>query len=272
MAVGKLPLRLGHRERDPIGQLEAALLAQRVDVVDELVRLALEHELVVETEVERDRHAVARRDRPALAPASLDEHLVRRELVPARPGIGRQAAPRTRRPRAPRAPRRAPCRASGPSFGRFGFTLSSTASTGPSSTSFTRSSSATSSTMAVEARPLDDEPAQRLPQLDARAGARLSAELDHAPHGRDLVQETPGPARGPPASRRGAPTPARRGRASATGGRSRREGSAPSRVASGRSRTRASGTARGRRRPRSGAASGGCTSSRGRRGTPCKRA
>src|SRR6476646_2371108 len=44
--------------------------------------------------------------------------------------------------------------------------------------------------MAVEACPLDDEPAQRLPQLDARAGARLSTELDHAPYGRDLVEST----------------------------------------------------------------------------------
>src|SRR5207244_9083323 len=50
VVVGKLPLRLGHRERNPIGQLEAALLAQRVDLVNELVRLSLEDELVVEAE------------------------------------------------------------------------------------------------------------------------------------------------------------------------------------------------------------------------------
>ena len=68
-------------EDDPVGQLEAALLAQRVDGVDELVRLALEQELVVEPEVERDRDAVARGDRPALAAAALYEHLVRVELM-----------------------------------------------------------------------------------------------------------------------------------------------------------------------------------------------
>ena len=43
--------------------------------------------------------------------------------------------------------------------------------------------------MPVEARALDDEPAQRLPQLDARGRARLPPELDDTPHLGDLVEE-----------------------------------------------------------------------------------
>ena len=49
--------------------------------MDEVVRVAFEEQLVVEREVERDRDAVAGRDRPALLAAALDEHLVRLELV-----------------------------------------------------------------------------------------------------------------------------------------------------------------------------------------------
>src|SRR5207253_9919057 len=78
----ELALCFGHREPDPIGQLEASLLAERVDAMDELVRLALEHELVVEAQVERHRHAVRRGDSPALSPTPLDEHLLGVELVP----------------------------------------------------------------------------------------------------------------------------------------------------------------------------------------------
>src|SRR5204862_3812004 len=81
VAINELALCVRHRERDPVRQLETALLAQGVDAVDQLVRLALEHELVVEAEVERDRHAVAGGDCPALAPPALDEHLVRCQLV-----------------------------------------------------------------------------------------------------------------------------------------------------------------------------------------------
>ena len=69
-------------------------------------------ELVVEPEVERDRDAVARRDRPALAPAALDEHLVRLELVPGDPEAAVGQLLELARLRAPRARLRAPCRAS----------------------------------------------------------------------------------------------------------------------------------------------------------------
>ena len=49
--------------------------------MDELVRLALEHEVVVEAEIERHRHSVGRGDSPPLSPTALDEHLVGLELV-----------------------------------------------------------------------------------------------------------------------------------------------------------------------------------------------
>ena len=58
-----------------------------------------------------------------------------------------------------------------------------------------------------------------------------------------------------------------RGRGSARGARSGTASPARPRAATARARTRASGT-RPRRRRRSGGASGGCTSSRGRRRTP----
>src|SRR5262249_3456229 len=81
----KLALRLGHGEHDPVRQLEAALLAERIDEMDELVRLPLEHELVVEAEVERNRDPVAGGDRPALAPTAPAEDLVRLELPSGHP-------------------------------------------------------------------------------------------------------------------------------------------------------------------------------------------
>ena len=102
----------GNRQLDPIGELEPGLLAHRVHAVDEVVDAAGAHEVVVEVEVERDREAVRRGDRPAVLALPLDEHLVARELVAghADPALGR--APRSRRPGAPRGRHRAPCRAS----------------------------------------------------------------------------------------------------------------------------------------------------------------
>ena len=48
----------GNGEDDPVGDLEALLLAERVDAVDEVERLALEEQLVVEREIEGDRDTV----------------------------------------------------------------------------------------------------------------------------------------------------------------------------------------------------------------------
>src|SRR5205814_4141270 len=73
----------GERDDDPVGQLEARILAHRVDLVDHVEHLALETQLVVERRVETDRDTVVLGDRPALAAAALDEDLVGRELVSA---------------------------------------------------------------------------------------------------------------------------------------------------------------------------------------------
>ena len=149
-----------------------------------------------------------------------------RELVAGRRGSRRRPAPRSHRPRAQRARRRAPCRASGPSTGRFGFTRSSRASTSPNSTSFTRSSSRISSACGAPAGALDDEPAERL--------AELQAATPSAPGG---------PARrpaAPPRPRRAAP--GRRSPASGQPAR-RTESGAPSHAASRSARGARSGTA-----------------------------
>ena len=100
----------------------------------------LELELGVERRVERDREPVAVRDRPALAPDALDEHLVRPRGRGPRRGSRRSSCSNSPASSAARtAPSSLP--SFGPSTGRFGFTRSSVASTWPNSTSFTRSSS-----------------------------------------------------------------------------------------------------------------------------------
>ena len=77
----EVALRGRQRDPDPVGQLEALLLAHRVDLVDQVEDARLELELWVEPSVERDRHAVGARHGPALLAGSLDEHLVGGELV-----------------------------------------------------------------------------------------------------------------------------------------------------------------------------------------------
>src|SRR5262249_48561725 len=67
---------------DAIDDLEALVLPHRVHLADEVVRAALELELRIERRVELDGDALRGRDRGALAAATLDEHLVRAELVP----------------------------------------------------------------------------------------------------------------------------------------------------------------------------------------------
>ena len=74
----------GRRERDAIGQREPRFLPHGVDPVDEVVDPALAPELVVQPRVERDRHAVGGRDRPAFLATPLDQHLLRAQVVPRR--------------------------------------------------------------------------------------------------------------------------------------------------------------------------------------------
>ena len=81
LVLEQVGVRLRNRQLDPVGQLEARVLAQRVHRVDEVVDAPRAHELVVEVEVERDGDAVGRGHCPPLLAVPLDEHLVARELV-----------------------------------------------------------------------------------------------------------------------------------------------------------------------------------------------
>ena len=265
----------GERQRDAVGELEAGLLAQRVDVVDQLVDAALARELVVERGVERDRDAVLGRDRPALLARRARRAPRRARARARRRGSARRRAPRTRRPAS--AARTAPSSfpSFGPSTGRFGLTRSS-ASTCPKLD-------------LLHAQLVGDlvgvrrGAARRPRRRAARSGwrsltpdgrARLVAERRRRAARPRSRRAAPRRARAPPASRRGRPTPG----ASAHGSRtstcqrcSARNGiTGATRAAPARARARAS-AAPPRRRPRSGGASGGCTSSRGRRRTPRRR-
>ena len=98
------------------------------------------------------------------------------------PAARKRPSPRSSNSPAASAARTAPSSlpSFGPSTGRFGFTTSS-ASTWPSATSFTRSSSRTIATRSsAGARAFDDEPRERLAQLDARRRPRGAPEVDDA--------------------------------------------------------------------------------------------
>ena len=75
---------VGVREPEPdaVGDREPALPAQHVHLVHAVEQARLEHQLVVERRLERDRDAAVARDRPALAADVLDEHLLGLEHVP----------------------------------------------------------------------------------------------------------------------------------------------------------------------------------------------
>src|SRR6266516_3037916 len=66
-------------------KLGAVLLPKPVDLVDQVAHPALELELGIERQVERDGEPVLTGDGPALLAAPLDDHLVRAELVPVDP-------------------------------------------------------------------------------------------------------------------------------------------------------------------------------------------
>src|SRR5690349_2147514 len=156
--------------------------------MDQLVRLALEHELVVEAKVESDRHSVGRRNRPALSPATLDENLVGAELVAGRAEASvRELLELARRERLPHgAELLAELRAEHRQV-RLHAQLDRLdgAELDVLHAQLVRDLLA----VPVEGRTLDDESPQRLPQLDPRARARLPAELHDAPHFSDLVEQ-----------------------------------------------------------------------------------
>src|SRR5919201_6671896 len=81
LVMQKLAIALGQRQDDPVGQVEAGVLAQRVDAVDQVAGAALQLELLVQGEVERDREAVLAGDGPAFLAVTLDQHLVGAEVV-----------------------------------------------------------------------------------------------------------------------------------------------------------------------------------------------
>ena len=175
---------------------------------------ALELELGVERRVERDRDAVLGRDRPALAADPLDEHLVRLELVAGRRGSGRRRAPRTRPPASAArtlAELLAELRAE---HGQ----VRLHAQLGRLDVAELDLLHAQLVGDLVRVRraapaPRDDEPPQRLAQLQPRGRARPPAELDDPPHLGHLGEQRlvrPRPAR---ASRRGRPTRRVRARA-----------------------------------------------------------
>src|SRR5204862_614078 len=69
------------RQDNAVGQLQAVLAAQAVDLVNQVANAAFERELGVERQVERDRQAVLAGYCPAFLAAALDEDFVRAELV-----------------------------------------------------------------------------------------------------------------------------------------------------------------------------------------------
>src|SRR5579884_588066 len=179
---------LRKREHDPVGELEALLLAERVHAIDELVRLALEHELVVEAEIERDRDAVARGNRPPLAPSALDEYLVGLELAPgdAEPTL-RQLLELARRERlADGSELLAELRAE---LGQVRLHAQLDRLDGAELDVLDTQLVCDLFDVPVERRSLDHEPSQRLPQLDPRAGTRLPPQLHDPAHIRDLVEQ-----------------------------------------------------------------------------------
>src|SRR6266540_5187166 len=171
---------LRERDDDSVGQLEPGLLAHRVQPVDQVEDAALELELFVEGRVECDGDAVAARDRPALLPGPLDEHLLGgevaargpeasvRELIElARFESGANRAELLAELRPEHRQVRLDAQLGGAHFAEFDL--------------FHAELLADLVGVLLGARsPLDDEPTQRLPKLEPRRRAHLAAELDYA--------------------------------------------------------------------------------------------
>ena len=157
--------------------------------MDEVVDTALALELVVQARVEGDGDPVGRGDGPALLAGSLDEHLVCAELVPCRaePAVGKLLEVSGCERLAHRGELFPELRPEEP---RFGFTFSSLASTVPNDTSLDPQLFADLAGMRLGERgSFHHERAERLAQVHAGSRARLPAELDDAPHRRDLLEE-----------------------------------------------------------------------------------
>ena len=214
-----------------------------------------------------------RRDRPALAAAALDEHLVRARAR-GRPTRKRPPSSSSNSPACERLLHRAQLLAEPrPEHRQVRLHAQLGASTRPKRDVL--HAHLVGDLVGVRcraARALDDEPPQRLAQLEPRRRARLMRRARRRgarPRSRRAAR---GPARRRPASRRDAPTPARRGtrlrqrcsvRNGMTGASTRSVWTSAYQSVSQRGRVPV---------PEARAASGGCTSSRDRRRTPRTRA
>ena len=184
--LDQVGVRLRQRHRDPVRQLEPLLLAHPVQGVNQVVDTPLELELGVERRVERHGDALLRGDGPALLAGALDEDLVRTEVVAedaeaaalellelARRESGAHGAELLAELRAERRQVRLHVQ-----LGRL-----DRAELDLLDAQLLTHSSAWASR---ERRALDDEPPQRLTQLEPRRRTRLMPEGDDAPHLRDL--------------------------------------------------------------------------------------
>ena len=158
----------GQPEPDPVGEGEAGLLAQHVHLVDP-VETALEPELVVELGVDRDGDAVFARQPPSPRGRRARRAPRRARVRGRRPGSDRRRALRTPPARVQRGHLGSAAPSFGPSTGRFGLTRSSEASTSPNPPPDPQLLGDLLR-VPVRERPraCDDEPAQRLSQLELR--------------------------------------------------------------------------------------------------------
>ena len=177
---------LGDREPYAVGQLEPGLLAQRVHAVDEVVDATRADELVVEMEVERNGDAVRGRDRPAVLAVALDEHLLAREVVA---GDANAAVLELLEvARLERGPHRAQLLPELRAEQRKVRLDTELARLDVPEGDLAHAELVRDLVrVALRARcALDDERAQRLPELQPRGRARLPSELDHAAELHDL--------------------------------------------------------------------------------------
>ena len=176
--------------------------------MDEVVDATRADELVVELEVERDGEAVRGRDRPAVLAVALDEHLVAREVVAGDADAAvRELLEVARLERgAHRAQLLPELR---PEQRQVRLHAQLARLDVPEGDVAHAELVRDLVRVALRARrALDDERAQRLPELQPRGRARLPSELDHAAELRDLGEQGRIRRRPAPASRRDERTPA----------------------------------------------------------------
>src|SRR4051812_1315510 len=167
------------RQDDAVGELEPLLAAEAVDLVDQVADAALELELRVQGQVERDGEAVLARDGPAFLAAALDEHFLRRQLV----AVDTEApfAELLELPRLERGPDRAELLSELRAQHREVRLHSQLARVDLAEldTLHAQLLGDLGGVVGDGIGALDDETAQRLTELDPRLRARLAAELDH---------------------------------------------------------------------------------------------